>query len=444
MVTNLFDFSWWLGAIDLLYHVYIVIAGDLRKKYFVDGWGDYRIALEQKDLFFQRLADHAAGGGDLGGGNGIGKEAGASCAQPPPLIFNDMKEKIEWDDGEKEGVASGKGSTAVSVRTGHFASPLAKYLPEESKKCRFHYVQPGRNAVESDTKNNVVVIMLPATGEVGKGARLGMAKKLAIEHGWSSAIITAPLYGARKPKDQSMFFVRNVNYFLLQSIAIIEEATALACYFHSQDPANSRICFTGFSWGGAMTSCASTAAMLGGIPGEQIACVPYVGSATPAVFSDGMLKSSIDWDVMNADEENRALSRNELQTKTNKIFYEFHLKHVLKILADKREALLATSCDREYIDRNLTLGSLRIVAMKHDHIILKKYADEMIDDLTTHATSVRSVCFPAQWLAGGHVMGALIKRHYQVPAIVDGVNSIAADERMRYRRSSNMSGIRYS
>ena len=93
---------------------------------------------------------------------------------------------IVWGDAQEKGV--------VTLRPRSFPSPLAHLLPPESRDCQFLLVEP-----ISTSKRSTYIVMLPATGEMGKRERLTMAQRLARQHGWVSIIVTAPFYAQRAP-----------------------------------------------------------------------------------------------------------------------------------------------------------------------------------------------------------------------------------------------------
>eukprot|EP00525_Craspedostauros_australis_P000764 CAMPEP_0198111778 /NCGR_PEP_ID=MMETSP1442-20131203/3703_1 /TAXON_ID= /ORGANISM="Craspedostauros australis, Strain CCMP3328" /LENGTH=420 /DNA_ID=CAMNT_0043768345 /DNA_START=17 /DNA_END=1279 /DNA_ORIENTATION=+ len=417
--VDILSLSWWLGVIDLAYCVLVRLPCVSLPKFFKDGWDDTDYALKESDAFYKRLADAKISV----------KPDDGSSADDKGALYPGMKDKIEWDKASKKKLSN----DAISVQLGKFMSPMQHALPKGTRQCRFYYVKPTAltldNLKANKPSHEVVVIMMPATGEAGKTERLAMANRLARDHGWSSVIITAPFYAARKPKDQKLFFINNVKDFFLQTIAIVNEASALAWYFYSEGKSNSRrICVTGFSWGAAMSSLVSITCMLAGIPGQHIACIPYVGSGTPAVLPDGLLQRSIDWDALHDNDKHKSLTRQELKAATLDVFLKFDLDIMANILSDHRKQLLEVEgASLDQVDSRLSLGALRMISGQHDHIITRKYSEPFVEILEKGAVSTKTVAFPVQWLLGGHVTAALAKHWYQIPAIVDAGKAICHD-----------------
>lgn len=377
-----------LGLIDLSYYLLIRLLGENRPKFFSAGWGEHVEAIQAQEDMVESLRKQSS---EKNFDKGI---------------------NIVW--GERIGHDGD-----ISVTEGRFPSPIAHRLPEIAKQCHFFFVEPSAKKNEQNaTKDgdfssapDVLVLMLPATGEASKRARLSMASRLANEHGWSSVIVTAPFYGARKPSGQNMWFIERVDDFLFQSQAIMLEGAALVKYFVEQSPAT-RVCVTGFSWGAAMSACTTSIALLTGCDGERLACVPYVGSATPAVLPDGILKSSIDWEAL---KQNQDQPISDVRQQLCSTFIKFNLDEVTALVEEKRLEAGGTW--------KFSLGSLKVVAMQHDHIIRHSWAKDLIAQMN-RLTSSATTKYPAQWLPGGHVMAALYKHRAQTAAIVEAVEGL--------------------
>ena len=162
-----------------------------------------------------------------------------------------------------------------------------------------------------------------------------------------------------------------------------------------------------------MTACATSIALLTGCDGKRLACVPYVGSATPAVLPDGILESSIDWEAL---KENHDEPISDVRQRLSSTFIKFNLDKVTALVEDTR---LVAGNTREF-----SLGSLKVVAMHHDHIIRHSWAKDLISLLMNRLSSSATTKFPAQWLPGGHVMAALYKHRVQTNAIIEAVEGL--------------------
>lgn len=300
-----------------------------------------------------------------------------------------LEEKdIEWLSFRTENV--------VHVRKGKFTSPAAASLPDESKYCYFHHVMPKKQEAK------VTVIMMPATGEVGTGTRLRMARTLARQHGYASIIVNAPYYGKRKPKGQFLFFLNTVEDLLLSSQAIVQEGTALAYYAR-----NTTICFSGFSWGGSMSSVASVLSK-SAHPEIKIACASYVGSASPACVVDGLVHVSIDLRAL--QKANKHSSEEEARRTLEQELYKTQLCTLTDHLGSK----------------SIQIDSIYAVNMHHDHIIRPRYAKDFHSQLkvVSKTYEVSSSTGPFFWMPGGHVSAALFRLYYHPRLIVRAVSDV--------------------
>ncbi len=284
---------------------------------------------------------------------------------------------------------------------------------------------------------------------MGKRDRLNMATTLATRHGWCSIIVTAPLYGARKPPLQQSWFIDTVSDYLLQSQAMMEEAAALMLYcLQLSSPASHKqphVCLTGFSWGAAMAGCASCIALLPLVgttstASTRIACVSYMGSSTPAVLSDGLLQDMIDWPALmgstssphhhhhqehhsgGVDTCPTTMADDELleeaKKKLHSVFQDFNLTELLEMLQKRRQNAPQPSRS------NGCLGALQVVAMQHDHFIRRPWSEAFIADMNQLVHVPTTTQFPVQWLMGGHVVAALVRSRYQTRAIETAVQAL--------------------
>ena len=159
----------------------------------------------------------------------------------------------------------------------------------------------------------VYIIMLASTGEAGKKSRLAMAQDLAREQGFASVILTTPYYGHRKPSGQQSFYLQNVSDLWKQFGGTIQESAALAEYLCRTD-STSRICFTGFSAGGALAICSAWAALEGyAMDGSRLGVAAYVAPASAGIYAVGSLQSMIDWSALRESEtEDKEVTKRRL------------------------------------------------------------------------------------------------------------------------------------
>lgn len=377
-------FSWCLGLLDQLGSVVHIFLGKSIPKFFSAGWGDVEEAFKSQDKLLERLEKHQMG-----------------------YLYSDIN--INWGKPTVQ-------DDVIVVSEGRFTSPLADRLPPVAKKCQVFLVNPARTSTSEPLKT--VVIMLPATGEMSKRARLSMARELARGHGWSSVIVTAPFYGLRKPTDQNRFFISNVKDFLLQSQAIMEETVTLVSYFQQQSDFT-KVCVTGFSWGGAMASGAASIAMLAGCDGSRLALVPYVGCPSPAAITEGVLNRYLNVESLQEFSNGTMI---DAENSLRLILTDVNISTFIDMMIDKRRQRAQQSNNSE--TKHLYLGALKVVAMQHDHIIPYKWATDLVHQLSRLCSVASTTQFPTQWLPGGHAMAALVKNRMQAAAIVEAVQAL--------------------
>lgn len=190
---------------------------------------------------------------------------------------------------------------AVELRDGTFPSPEAAELalPVESHRAIVRQVRPPRRPL------GPVCLHLAATGEVGFGRRMGLARALAAG-GVGSVLLENPYYGERAPPEQHGPSVRTVLDLLVMGRACVQEARSLLGWLRTQG--HTRLGVSGFSMGG------QTAAMTAAACPFPVVGVPLAGSHNAtAVFLDGVLKYVVDWDAL-APDGDRDAARTRLES----------------------------------------------------------------------------------------------------------------------------------
>mmetsp|Transcript_22083 Transcript_22083/g.54656 ORF Transcript_22083/g.54656 Transcript_22083/m.54656 type:complete len:382 (+) Transcript_22083:125-1270(+) len=363
--------GWALGLLDYAFFLVKALLGKNRPKYFSKGWGDLKSVMEMQTNLLKE------------------------CEERTSEISSFAGEQIDWEQPTRE--------DAVWIQHGKFISPCAALLPEESRFCMFSVVRPCSPKETNDSE--VYIMMLPATGEMGNSTRLIMAKSLAEKYGWSSVIITAPFYGRRRPRTQKLFFVDTVSNLLLQSLAIVQEAASLAIFFLSKSK-SSTVCFSGFSWGGAMSSVSSAVALIAGADGSRIACAPYVGSASPVCLVEGVVADAIDWNALReSKDDSYDFLKKELYTELNKT--------QLSVISERRKK----GCNG--------IAVVRAVCMRNDQVLRLRYVHEFLSQLKTLGSEALDV--PVKWIPGGHAIAALLRPSYQQELISEAVLSMKFD-----------------
>lgn len=381
--------SWCLGLLDQLFRVLNFALGSSRPKFFSKGWGDLESCYLEQDALLEDLAKP---------NNGTQKK------------YRLENEDITWTMQSQD--------RKVKIQQGQFRSPLADFLPEESKMAHFLLVEPSsRDNDDSNEDNKVFVIMLPATGEMGKGTRLALARTLAAEYGWSSIILTAAYYGQRKPSGQTLFFLATVRDLLFQARSIFQEGAMLVSYFQNEyskhtktKPTKNKVCVTGFSFGAAMAANTCTLATRMGADGKRLGCAAYVGCASPIVLADGVLQTSIDWKALRSIKDEKR--EEEYLTKAQERLYNELNKTQLTLLTNGTGSGRADNA----------VAVIKGMAMKHDAFISPSYALELQKQLLPVTEPSNPPVW--EWLWGGHVLAALMRPVYHKRLVVSTVREL--------------------
>ena len=351
--------SWALGAADNIYYG-MRLMGPARPLFFSEGWGDIPGSKIASDRVLASLQDGQ-----------------------PPWKESDHPE-IMWEDACV--ICDG-----VMKRSAKFASPEAM-LPSAARTAHFELVAPTEHSEHGDWPPTCsgVVVLLPATGEQSIWPRLHLAKQLARDDKLCSIILVAPFYGTRKPPGQPLHYITRVDYFLLQSVAILQEAAMLSIWALKTFP-RAPVCISGFSWGAAM--CAGAALLASQWrPAEahRVGCSPYVGSASPAVMAAGMLNGDICYDALvdKAQGEDAIACRQRL----------------LSVLLDTHFDKFAARVTHP------RLGCVEAVSCLDDHFVPAEWAQELFALLQGCCCKGRA---HQQWIAGSHVT-AFLRRGVQV------------------------------
>eukprot|EP00977_Amphora_coffeiformis_P017780 scaffold5899_cov167-Amphora_coffeaeformis.AAC.8 len=246
--------------------------------------------------------------------------------------------------------------------------------------------------------------MLASTGEAGKKSRLAMAQELAAEQGYASIIVTSPYYGHRKPSGQLYFYLQQVTDLWKQFGGTIQEAAALAEYFCRANH-QARICFTGFSAGGALAICSAWAALEGyRMDGSRLSVAAYVAPASAGIYAKGSIQSLIDWKALKETETE------EFHATKQRLYENLDLLSVSSVTGV--EDSTGTPPQRR-------LGSIYFSAALRDSFSPSYFARILEEQLPP------LVCDPAhcsiEWYPFGHVYAGLARPRLQKKLIVDAV-----------------------
>ncbi|XP_063628734.1 protein ABHD18 isoform X2 [Cydia splendana] len=193
---------------------------------------------------------------------------------------------------------------------GYFISPLHRYLPgivpEVAQKAHFQVLLP-IHWPEKGVKP--MCLHLAGTGDHFFWRRRNlMVKPLIKEAGIGGIILENPFYGLRKPTDQVRSSLHNVSDIFVMGGCLILESLVLFhwCERNGLGPLG----VTGLSMGGHMASLAAT-----NWP-KPLVLVPCLSwSTASAVFLQGVMSQSINWDLL----EDQYLSDGEYREKLSKM-----------------------------------------------------------------------------------------------------------------------------
>lgn len=284
----------------------------------------------------------------------------------------------------------------IRIFEASFSSPAASILPEESRNGHFWYIQPLYRAAK------VTVVVLPATGEEHIFPRLLLSWYWAFFHGYTSILLTAPLYGCRKPLHQNLFFINTMSDMIGQLLALCQETVAVTAHTLQQD-ASARVVITGFSIGGGMSVFAAALAAASGCDARRLGVVPYVGATDPSCVVEGMFSALCDW---------QALIRDSPEGTTLEQVEERSLG-ILKGCIRKFDQLVESSKGQKFV------RAATMVDMSHDQFFPAHAKAQLRDQVYTVAETVTETELP-----GGHIAGAVFRPLYHSRAVVDTVHAM--------------------
>ena len=211
--------------------------------------------------------------------------------------------------------------------------------------------------------------------------------------------MTAPYYGPRRPAAQTSSHLRTVADYLMQSLAVIVEAVALLRHLARAYP-GVPLGVTGISWGGAMAAC------IGVLCRMPVACVPCMGSTSPAVVVRGAISWQVAWGQLMAErghtlEEAKATLEGEFRVITLATLIE--LARVGGWAPAPRIAVLIS------------------VSAADDHYVVAAEGQELY-------AAIAPSCGQSElrWIEGGHVSSFVRSLAAFVPAIAEAFARLPA------------------
>eukprot|EP00928_Gymnodinium_smaydae_P082124 TRINITY_DN65535_c0_g1_i1.p1 TRINITY_DN65535_c0_g1~~TRINITY_DN65535_c0_g1_i1.p1 ORF type:complete len:401 (+),score=37.69 TRINITY_DN65535_c0_g1_i1:128-1330(+) len=275
---------------------------------------------------------------------------------------------------------------ASRIYDGTFLSPVADYLPEEVRTCHIRFVVP-------DGPVRGVVVHTAATNTEDYVSRQKLAEPL-VEHGIASIIMIVPYYGVRRAHGQTSSKLLTVADYQLQNLAVVYEGVAILRWLHAKYPW-APLGVTGISWGGAMAACIGVASRM------SVACVPCLGSTSPAVMVTGIINWQLDWRKL-MDEQAHTLEQS---------------KSALE--AEFRGITLQTLVDTAPSPK-VTIPSMVQVSALDDYFVEAWEGQELYDALS-RACKRHSL----RWVDGGHVASFVRADADFITAIVKAFDDMA-------------------
>jgi len=121
-----------------------------------------------------------------------------------------------------------------------------------------------------------------------------LARRL-FDHGLASLLMTVPYYGVRRAHGQTSAKVLTVADYQLQNLGVVIEGVGLLRWLRDAYP-GMPLGVTVISWGGAMASCIAVYCRV------PVACIPYLGSTSPACMVTGIIKWQLDWEYLSREQ----------------------------------------------------------------------------------------------------------------------------------------------
>lgn len=324
-----------LGYLD---NLYAKSSSSPEHKFFVDGLGDTSTMVAVDAKFAEGLAGFAS------------------------LTLEPHADKAKFAESDTE--------------VFRFESPLAEFLPEESKTGYVMLVKP---AAGMEVKG--VVVLLAATGDAGFSQRKkNVADKLA-KSGIATLILEIAFYGRRRPEGQTRHYLREASLVPLQGAACSIEGALLVRYSREELYPGVPVCLAGTSFGGAMAARSAVLTLQGSDTDEALGLCTLVAPNSPESFLSGSLRSQINVDVL--DEKTR-------------VFFQGY--SVLKLAqshvpAPRRQRLVVTS-----------------IRAKHDKIVVHEESKALAQAVEALGPAQVTTCT----VSGGHV-SAIMRTKSLVP-----------------------------
>lgn len=178
------------------------------------------------------------------------------------------------------------------IRQGSYVSPFdAPGFPRESRTGHIELVLP-----PAATHETPVCLHFAATGDEGFARRRIVLALPLVRYGIGSLILENPFYGKRRPPGQHSKMLNRFVDLYLMGAATVQEGRSLMRWLRAEGYGRLGVC--GISMGGQM------AAQVGALFPEPVAIAACIAPhSASAVFTEGILKDYLAWDVLNRELE---------------------------------------------------------------------------------------------------------------------------------------------
>jgi len=238
-----------LGFSDAAYEVQARLRGHILPSYrqWVQGWGDLDNANRMLECFRDVVV--------------------------PQHDANELLPSVKLT------MSSNSYSASIRLFEGEFISPLAEFLPAESRTVRFQVVLP-------EGQPRAVMVMAQGTAdETFMYRRKTVAEPLS-RRGVACILPMAPYYGHRRAHGQRLWFLRTFGELVTQVYGSCSEALVLLDWAHKQFP-QALLGMSGLSMG------AGIAYTVGAVARYDLAVSPLLACHSGSVIASGHLKHEL-------------------------------------------------------------------------------------------------------------------------------------------------------
>lgn len=171
-----------------------------------------------------------------------------------------------------------------------FASPVAEWLPQESKTGYAMVVRPS-----ADVAVKGVVCVLAATGDQGFWLRKVLVADAMANEGYATVILEIAFYGRRKPSAQDQHFLRTGTDISAQAVACGVEGAKLVQHCREKLFPGLPVCLVGTSFGGSMATFSAILLMHGPDSEVPLGLCTFVAPNGPEVLLTGSMRSQVSF-----------------------------------------------------------------------------------------------------------------------------------------------------